>query len=167
MPAININVSSSLSREQALTLEWLETNGLGGYSSSTVLNCHTRRYHGLFVVNLKEPPGRHVLLSKFEDSFRTKGREYFLSCHQYPGLFFPENDQLPASFQLDGYPGFTYEAGKICVHKSVMLLQDHRPPPAAIRYREMPGSGPAQDETLPGLPRIPRPFQAESVFARP
>ncbi|MCX5840248.1 MAG: glycogen debranching enzyme N-terminal domain-containing protein, partial [Deltaproteobacteria bacterium] len=63
MPAININVSSSLSREQALTLEWLETNGLGGYSSSTVLNCHTRRYHGLFVVNLKEPPGRHVLLS--------------------------------------------------------------------------------------------------------
>ena len=125
MPAININVSSSRSREQALTLEWLETNGRGGYSSSTVLNCHTRRYHGLFVMNLKEPPGRHVLLSKFEDSFRTKGREYFLSCHQYPGLFFPENDQHPASFQLDDYPGFTYEAGKICVHKSVMLLQDH------------------------------------------
>ncbi|MCX5840892.1 MAG: glycogen debranching enzyme N-terminal domain-containing protein, partial [Deltaproteobacteria bacterium] len=50
--------------------------------------------------------------------------EYFLSCHQYPGLFFPENDQFPASFQIDGYPGFTYESGKICVHKSVMLLQD-------------------------------------------
>jgi predicted glycogen debranching enzyme len=150
MPGIHIKISSSLSHEQALALEWLETNGCGGYSSSTVLNCHTRRYHGLFVANLKEPAGRHVLLSKFEDSFRSKGREYFLSCHQYPGLFFPEDDQLPLSFQFNGCPCFTFRSGKLMVHKSVMLLQgqDH----LLLRYD-------IEKCPAPGLLRI-RPFLA-------
>src|SRR3990172_287358 len=49
---------------EALRLEWLDTNGIGGYASSTILHCHTRKYHGLLVASLKEPAGRFVLLSK-------------------------------------------------------------------------------------------------------
>jgi len=44
------------SREAVLNLEWLETKGLGGYASSTLLNCHTRRYRGFCVANLDSPP---------------------------------------------------------------------------------------------------------------
>ncbi|MDI6777198.1 MAG: amylo-alpha-1,6-glucosidase [Syntrophales bacterium] len=111
-----------LPQKEALDLEWLETNGRGGYASSTILNCHTRRYHGLLVANLKDPPGRHVLLSKFEDSLRIKGNEFFLSCHQYPGAFFPQNGDIIKEFRLASYPEFTYQLSEICIHKSIMLV---------------------------------------------
>jgi glycogen debranching enzyme len=55
-------------------LEWLETDGRGGYASSTLENRHTRRYHGLLVANLQAPEGRHVLLSKLEDSLQAGGK---------------------------------------------------------------------------------------------
>jgi predicted glycogen debranching enzyme len=112
----------SFPREKALDMEWLETNGRGGYASSTVLNCHTRKYHGLLVANLKEPPGRHVLLSKFEDSLCTEGKEFFFSCHQYPGDFFPHNWDIIKEFRLAPYPEFTYRIGEICMKKSIMLI---------------------------------------------
>ena len=141
MPRMDLQFTSSASLDQTLTLEWLETNGLGGYASSTVPNCHTRRYHGLLVANLNEPPGRHVLLSKFEDSLQAKGREFFFSCHRYPGLLFPERDPCPASFSIGDCPRFTYRAEGMCVHKSVMLVRgrDH----LMVRYdiEESPGPG--------------------------
>ena len=47
--------------------EWLETNGIGGYASSSISGANTRRYHGLLVAATRPPLGRMVLLSKFED----------------------------------------------------------------------------------------------------
>ncbi|MDP3096537.1 MAG: glycogen debranching enzyme N-terminal domain-containing protein, partial [Syntrophales bacterium] len=66
--------------------EWLETDGRGGYASSTLANRHTRRYHGLLVANLQTPEGRHLLLSKLEDSLLVGGEEHFFSSHRYPGV---------------------------------------------------------------------------------
>jgi predicted glycogen debranching enzyme len=147
---MDMQFPSSFPPDEALTLEWLETNGLGGYASSTVPNCHTRRYHGLLVANLQEPPGRHVLLSKFEDSLQTRDGEHFFSSHQYPGLFFPGHDPLPASFTLEDFPCFTYRAAAFCLRKSILLVRgrDH----LMIRYEieNCPG---------PGLLRL-RPFLA-------
>ena len=50
--------------DAALQREWLETNGLGGFASSTIAGLNTRRYHGLLVAATKPPVGRLVLLSK-------------------------------------------------------------------------------------------------------
>ena len=47
----------------ALSREWLETNGLGGFASSTIIGLNTRRYHGLLVAATRPPVGRMVLLS--------------------------------------------------------------------------------------------------------
>ena len=52
----------------ASTREWLETNGLGGYASSTVIGLNTRRYHGLLIASLRPPVERFVLLSKLEET---------------------------------------------------------------------------------------------------
>jgi len=109
------------SREAALELEWLDANGLGGYASSTLLNCHTRKYHGLLVANMDSPPGRHVLLSKIEDSLQAGGQEIFLSCHQYPGVFFPPKFPMKA-YEWDSYPRFVYESGELQLRKSIMLV---------------------------------------------
>jgi hypothetical protein len=54
--------SSHLSRSRSR--EWLETNGIGGYASSTITGLNTRRYHGVLVAATKPPLGRMVLLSK-------------------------------------------------------------------------------------------------------
>jgi hypothetical protein len=58
--------------EAALRREWLETNGLGGFASSTIIGLNTRRYHGLLVAATK-PVGRLVLLS-------TPAYANYLSC---------------------------------------------------------------------------------------
>ena len=120
---ISIDESTCLNIKEALRLEWLDTNGRGGYSSSTILQCHTRKYHGLLVAELQKPAGKYVLLSKFEDSIIVKGQEFFLSLHRYPGLFYPYGHKYLTGFHLrQGHPHFTYRIGDISIHKSIMMV---------------------------------------------
>ena len=112
--------------------EWLETDGRGGYASSTLANCHTRRYHGLLVANLQTPAGRHLLLSKLEDSLLTGGEEHFFSSHRYPGLLFPPDQPVLEEFLLDFCPSFTSRAGGIPVKKSILM--PHGKETLLIRY---------------------------------
>ena len=121
---ISIDERTCLNIKEALRLEWLDTNGRGGYSSSTILQCHTRKYHGLLVSELAEPPGRYVLLSKLEDSILVKNQEFFLSFHRYPGLFYPYGHKYLTGFHLrNGHPHFTYKIGDISIHKSIMMIR--------------------------------------------
>ena len=120
---ISIDERTCLNIKEALRLEWLDTNGSGGYSSSTILQCHTRKYHGLLVAELQKPAGKYVLLSKFEDSIIVKGQEFFLSLHRYPGLFYPYGHKYLTGFHLrQGHPHFTYRIGDISIHKSIMMV---------------------------------------------
>src|SRR6266540_498793 len=59
--------------ESALRKEWLETNGLGGFASSTIIGLNTRRYHGLLTAATRPPVGRMVLLSKMEEALVVAG----------------------------------------------------------------------------------------------
>jgi predicted glycogen debranching enzyme len=122
MMRFRIEEPSALHPVNSLHREWLETNGLGGYASGAILNCNTRKYHGLLVANLKMPRGRHVLLSRYEDSVMVNGKESFLSCCQYPDVFFPEGQHFLKSFQLDECPRFVYETDHFLIHKSLMMI---------------------------------------------
>jgi glycogen debranching enzyme len=62
------NISGLENIEEALQYEWLETNGLGGWSSSSIVGCHTRRYHGLLVAATEPPAERMVLVSKLDET---------------------------------------------------------------------------------------------------
>jgi predicted glycogen debranching enzyme len=108
---------------KALTREWLETNGLGGFSSSTIAGLNTRRYHGLLVAATKPPVGRLVMLSKLEETLVLDGRRYDLSANQYPGIFHPESYKYQTGFRLDPFPVFTYTVEGILIEKSVFMLQ--------------------------------------------
>src|SRR5499425_3345 len=94
--------------DRAQHLEWLETNGLGGFSSSTIVGLNTRRYHGLLTAATKPPVGRFVLLSKFEETLLIDGRHYDLSANQYPGTIYPQGYRFLNGFRLDPFPVFTY-----------------------------------------------------------
>ena len=67
-----------LNLEEGLKREWLITNGIGGYASSTVIGANTRRYHGLLVAPLNPPAKRHVILSKVDEALEIEGKKYDL-----------------------------------------------------------------------------------------
>ncbi len=108
--------------ESQLQQEWLETNGLGGYASSTVSGINTRRYHGLLVAALHPPAGRTVLLSKLEETLVVGGVRYALSANQYPGAVHPQGFDHLVEFRRDPFPVFVFEAGGVRVEKCVLLV---------------------------------------------
>ena len=108
--------------EAALRREWLETNGLGGFASSTIVGLNTRRYHGLLVAATKPPVGRLVLLSKLEETLLIDGRRFNLSVNRYPGVIHPQGFQYLKQFRLDPFPVFTYEIKGIEIKKSVFMI---------------------------------------------
>src|SRR6266567_7707257 len=109
--------------ETALPREWLETNGLGGFASSTIIGLNTRRYHGLLVAATKPPVGRLVLLSKLEETFFIEGQAFELSANRYPGVVHPQGFRYLKQFRLDPFPVFTYEVEGIEIEKSVFMIQ--------------------------------------------
>ena len=110
-------------REAALGAEWLETNGLGGYASSTLTGTNTRRYHGLLVAATEPPVGRAVLLSKLEETLVVGDERFELSMNEYPGVTSPEGDRYLKGFAIDPFPRFIYEAGGLTLTKTIFLVQ--------------------------------------------
>ncbi|HSE33787.1 MAG TPA: amylo-alpha-1,6-glucosidase [Pyrinomonadaceae bacterium] len=120
---IEIDHDSCRNLETALSREWLETNGIGGFSSSTIIGLNTRRYHGLLTAATKPPVGRLVLLSKLEETLIIDGRRYELSVNQYSGAVHPQGFQYQTGFRLDPFPVFTYEVEGVRLQKSVFMVR--------------------------------------------
>src|SRR5579862_9171660 len=116
----------------ALRREWLESNGLGGFASSTIIGLNTRRYHGLLVAATKPPVGRLVLLSKLEETLWIDEKRFDLSANCYPGVIHPQGFHYLKHFRLDPFPVFTYEVEGIEMEKSVFMV--HGENSAVILY---------------------------------
>ena len=119
--------------DSAASREWLETNGLGGFASSSIAGMNTRRYHGLLVAATKPPVGRMVLLSKLEETVIVDGKSVDLASNQYPGAIHPEGYRYLKSFRLDPYPIFTYEVEGLEIEKSIFMV--HGENTTVIDYR--------------------------------
>ena len=133
---------------EASQREWLETNGLGGFASSTITGLNTRRYHALLAAATRPPVGRMVLLSKVEETLVIDGQRFELSVNQYPNTVHPRGFQYLKDFRLDPFPIFTYEVKGVQISKSVFMLESENS--TVIQY-EMRLS----DEALSG--RLPAP----------
>ena len=131
--------------DAGLKREWLETNGLGGFASSTITGINTRRYHGLLVAAAKPPVGRLVLLSKLEETVVVEGRRFDLSANRYPGVIHPQGYLFLKQFRLDPFPVFTYEVEGVTVEKSVFMV--HGENSTVVEYRL--SGRPAQLEVRP------------------
>jgi len=106
-----------------LQLEWLETNGLGGYASSTVVGLNTRRYHGLLTAAIRPPVERFVLLSKFEGTLIVDGHPIEFSSNQYKGTFYPDGYKHLVEFRLDPFPTFVYRIGDVEIERRIFMIQ--------------------------------------------
>ena len=136
--------------DAALRREWLETNGLGGFASSTITGLNTRRYHGLLVAATKPPVGREVLLSKLEETLLIDGHAFDLSSNRYPGVVHPQGFRYLTNFRLDPFPIFTFEVEGIVIEKTVFMvygentsvvqyeLKSTKQPPKSLRLEIRP-----------------------------
>ncbi len=101
------------------TLEWLETNGLGGYASGTVSGACTRRYHGLLVASMHPPVERMVLVSKLDETIIVGDSRFELSANQYPDTVHPQGYQYLTNFERALFPEFTYKARDVEIKKTI------------------------------------------------
>src|SRR5205823_4977066 len=102
-------------------LEWLETNGAGGFASGTVAGANTRRYHGLLVASLRPPVERHVLLSRLEEVVEP---DLQLATNAYPDAIHPQGYRNLIEFRIDPFPTWVFEsAGGARIEKSLFLVQ--------------------------------------------
>ena len=110
----------NLEFEKALKQEWLVTNGIGGYSSSSILGINTRKYHGLLVAPLNPPGNRNVILSKVDECFESGGKEYPI----YSNIgkdYISKGYQYLKSFEKEYIPIFTYEVDGAIIKKYVCM----------------------------------------------
>jgi predicted glycogen debranching enzyme len=132
--------------DAALRREWLETNGLGGFASSTIIGLNTRRYHGLLVAATKPPVGRVVMLSKLEETLFIESQPFDLSANCYPGVVHPQGFRYLKQFRLDPYPVFTYEIEGIEIEKSVFMI--HGENSTAVNYEVKKNNHPERIKNL-------------------
>jgi predicted glycogen debranching enzyme len=109
--------------DYALAREWLQTNGIGGYASSTLAGLNTRRYHGLLVAAARPPVGRMVLLAKLEETLVVGGRRYELAANRYPGVIHPRGHQYLVAFRRLPCPTFVYHVDGCELEKSIFMVQ--------------------------------------------
>ncbi len=125
----------------ALTREWLETNGLGGFASSTLIGLNTRRYHGLLTASTTPPTGRILLLSKLEETVVIDGQRYELASNQYPGAVHPQGYQYLKEFRLDPFPVFIYHVAGLEIEKRVFMVHGENTTVTEYEVRSINGSG--------------------------
>ena len=109
-----------LSLEEGLKREWIITNGIGGYSSSTIIGANTRKYHGLLVAPLMPPGNRQLILSKLDESINMEGKTYNLYtnvCKNYISDGFKNLE----SFEKEYIPIFTYKIEDMQIKKFICM----------------------------------------------
>jgi predicted glycogen debranching enzyme len=163
MPMIRVAKEVLRDLPAALELEWLETNGLGGYASSTVALANTRAYHGLLVAALAQPPGRYVLLSRLEEVVHHAGQTYFLSTNHYAGgkVVHPEGYLYLEGFTKSLFPTFTYRLGALELGREIFLLHGQNTVVIVYTVKNLP---PGQELRLEVRPLVAyRHFHGRSV----
>ena len=120
--------------EESLPRELLRTNRSGAYSCSTIVDCNTRKYHGLLVVPVPElDDENHVLLSSLDSTVIQHGAEFNLGLHKYQGNnYSPKGHKYIREFDCDKVPTTLYRVGGVVLKKEVVF--QHYEDRILIRY---------------------------------
>lgn len=102
--------------------EWLETNGIGAYSSSSLYNCHFRRYHALLAPVIESAKDRFVALSNLEEVIELPSGEVPISTQRYRKAIHPEGWRYLTEVSHEPCMRFTYTFGEYVLQKELMLL---------------------------------------------
>ncbi len=109
-----------LNLENGLTKEWIITNGLGGFASSTIIGANTRKYHGLLIAPLTPPARRYLILSKLDESIQIEGNKYDLYTNIGEN-YISQGYKYQVSFENETFPTYKYEIQGVEISKTICM----------------------------------------------
>ena len=107
---------------RALSFEWLETNGKGGFASGTIAGANTRRYHALLLTARKPPSERFVLVNQLEEWLDIDGQAIPLSTNLYPDAIHPAGYEHCIEFSTDPWPTWTFDCNGITIQREILSI---------------------------------------------
>jgi predicted glycogen debranching enzyme len=169
LPVRSFDRASFTEAGNALSREWLVTNGLGGFASGTVALANTRRYHGLLVAALRPPVERVLMLAKLDVRASLGGATFDLACNEFAGeVRAPEGFRHLARFELEGQtPVWTYAIADARLEQRIWMEAGRNV--VYVRFTHRQGGEPLELDLLPlcayrdyhGHQRGPGDFRAE------
>ena len=134
MSYLRFDKTLMINLQESLPREILRTNKSGAYHCTTIVDCNTRKYHGLLVIpvpNLDDE--NHVLLSSLDETVIQHGAEFNLSLHKFQGNHFsPNGHKYIREFDCEHIPATTYRVGGVILRKEKIFV--HHENRILIRY---------------------------------
>ena len=109
-----------LELDKALEKEWIITNGIGGFASSTIIGANTRKYHGLLVSPIIPPARRRLILSKLDESIEVGGKKYELFTNIGKN-YISQGYKYQESFSKELLPTFEYKVEDVIITKTICM----------------------------------------------
>ena len=109
-----------LNIESGLKKEWLLTNGLGGFASSTIIGANTRKYHGLLIAPLTPPARRYLILSKVDESIEIGENKYDLYTNVGEN-YISQGYKYQETFEKEYFPTYTYKIEDVQISKTICM----------------------------------------------
>ncbi len=123
--------------EYSLTREMLATDRRGGYMSTTIVCCNTRKYHGLIVAPIDDSSRDFVLLSSLDESLIIDGQQFNLALHRFRGTYEPRGHKYITDFEYTPTPTITYRVGDVVLRKELLWI--HKRTQLMVRYTMVEG----------------------------
>ena len=118
--------------EYSLDREMLATDRRGGYMSTTIVGCNTRKYHGLMVAPIDQSERTYVLLSSLDETIIQHDQSFNLAIHRFNGVYEPRGHKYITDFEYTPTPTITYRVGGVVLRKELLWI--HKRTQLMIRY---------------------------------
>ena len=118
--------------EYSLDREVLATDRRGGYMSTTIVGCNTRKYHGLMVAPIDQSDRTYVLLSSLDETVIQHDQSFNLALHRFDGTYEPRGHKYITDFEYTPTPTITYRVGGVILRKELLWI--HKRTQLMIRY---------------------------------
>lgn len=127
MGYLDFDKEEIINLKRSLKKEYIRTNRAGSYACSTIINCNTRKYHGLLVCPLPEiDGGQYVMLSAVDEQVIQHDTEFNLGIHKFPSEFNPLGHKYITEFISDPTPTLLFRVGGVILKKEMLLVEEER-----------------------------------------
>jgi predicted glycogen debranching enzyme len=132
MSVLKFDKQSLGNLEYSLRREMLATDRSGGYMSTTIVGCNTRKYHGLVVCPKDSTENEYVMLSSLDETVIQHDQSFNLAIHRFPGTYEPRGHKYITDFDYTPSPRITYRVGGVVLQKELLWI--HSKTQLLVRY---------------------------------
>jgi len=124
MGYIEFDKKELINLKYSLSKEFIRSNRAGTFANGTIINCNTRKYHGLLICPMENLDGdNHLLLSALDETIIQHDKEFHLAVRKYPGVVHPGHKYL-REFIAHPIPTLKYRVGGVILQKEMLIVQE-------------------------------------------